>query len=113
MAYPVGHVETFVLTVGATPVNVVTGTTSAPTTVDQLRQHKGQVISFQNQHATAKVKIGGVDVASGGIQLQGNFGVPYQVTPGYGSASSLNAAEWWVVSDTGSTTVVVQLVHSI
>jgi hypothetical protein len=114
MAYPIGHIETFVVTVGVTPVNVVTGTTAAPTTVDQVRQHKGQVLSFQSQHATAKVKIGGADVLSnGGIVLPVNFGLPVQFNPGYGTASALNAAEWWLVSDTGSTTVVVQLIHSI
>lgn len=114
MAYPIGHIETFVLTVGATPINVVTGTTAAPTTTDQVRQHKGCSISFQNQHASAKVKVGGSDVSSnGGIQIPGNFGTPYQVTPATASKSCINAAEWWVVSDTTSTTVVVQLIHSI
>lgn len=114
MAYPNGHVETFVLTVGATPVNVATGTTAAPTTTDQVRQHKGVFMTFQCQHASAKVKIGGADVATnGGIQLQTNFGIPTQIGPGSGSMSCLNAAEWWVVSDTAGSTVVVQLVHSI
>lgn len=114
MAYPAGHIETFVLTVGTTPINVVTGTIAAPTTTDQFRQHKGVVLTFQSQHATAKVKTGGADVGTnGGIQLQINFGIPTQVAPGSNSYSSLNAAEWWVVSDTGSTTVVVQLIHSI
>jgi hypothetical protein len=114
MAYPLGHVETFVLTVGTAPVNVVTGTTSAPTTTDQIRQHKGIGIVFQNQHATAKVKVGGADVGTnGGIQLALNFAPPYSVFPGGGSTTSINAAEWWIVSDTGSSTVVVQVIHSI
>lgn len=114
MAYPIGHIETFVLVVGTTPVNVVTGTTVAPTTVDQVRQHKGSTISFQSQHATALVKVGGADVSSnGGIRLTINFAPPYSITPSTGSSTCINAAEWWVVSDTGSTTVVVQLIKSI
>lgn len=114
MAYPTGHIETFVLSVGTSATNVVTNSTSAPTTVDQLRQHKGAMISFQVQHATAKVKIGGADVASnGGIQLPINFAAPVQFTPSTGSVSCINAAEWWLVSDTGATPVVVQVIHSI
>lgn len=100
-------IETFVLTVGVSPVNVVTGTTTAPTTVAHWG-HKGVSIAFQNQHATAKVKVAGSDVASGGIQLQGNFGAPHQVDS-HNTYSGINAAEWWVVSDTADTTVVVQL----
>ncbi len=114
MAYPVGHVETFVLTVGATPINVVTGTTAAPTTQAQFTQHKGATISFQCQHGSAKVKVGGSDVGTnGGTQLITNSGAPYQVTPSTGSFTCINAAEWWVVSDTVGTTVVVQVIHSI
>lgn len=113
MAYPTGHIETFVLTVGTTPVNVVTGTTSAPTTADEMRQHKGIMLSFQNQHATNTVKVGGANVDSGGIQIANNFGAPFQIAPGNGSFSALNAAEWWVVASAASTTVVVQLIHSI
>ena len=114
MAYPAGHIETFVLTVGTTPVNVVTGTTSAPTTPEEFREHKGVLLSFQNQHATQTVKVGGANVSSlGGIQIANNFGAPFQVAPGNGSFSPLNAAEWWVVASGASTTVVVQLIHSI
>jgi hypothetical protein len=114
MAYPAGHIETFVLTVGTTPVNVVTGTTAAPTTSDQMRQHKGAVIMFQSQHATALVKVGGADVGTnGGIRLTINFAAPLQITPSTGSSTCINAGEWWVVSDTASTTVVVQVIHSI
>lgn len=114
MAYPTGHVETFVLTVGTTPVNVVTGTTAAPTTDAEFRQHKGVSISFQNQHATQTVKVGGSNVGTlGGTQIANNFGTPYQVTPASGSRCAINAAEWWVVANGAGTTVVVQLIHSI
>lgn len=116
MAYPIGHIETFVLNVGSTPINVVTGTVAAPTTPAEMFQHKGATITFQCQHSTAKVKVGGADVKTlGGIALPtGGVGVPYQVTPSTGGVACINAAEWWVLSDqAGDTTVVVQLIHSI
>lgn len=107
------NLETFVVTVGAVAVNLVTGTATAPSTPTE-NGHKGKELHFQCQHATAKVKVGGPDVLSlGGIQLQTNFGVPHIVRPSGPSQSVINAADWWLVSDTGDTTVIVELIKSI
>src|SRR4029077_1870994 len=100
-------VETFVITTQVnTAINVVTGDTIGPVTPAHWG-HKGVGISFQSQHATAKVKVGGKDVQSnGGIFLQIANGLPYQVLPGSGSMVAINAAEWWITSDTAATVVV-------
>lgn len=94
-----------------TAFNVLTGTTSAPTTV-VTAEDKGVVITFQCQTNGAIGKAGGSDVVSNaGIVFAGPAGI-YSPQAGK-SSSAYQAADWWVSADTGGAVVVVQIVKHV
>jgi len=98
-------------TLANTAYNVVTGTTSAPTTVT-LSTHKGRAITFQCQTNGAFGFAGGDDVVSNaGINFlgpDGAYGPPVSPT-----SSGFQAADWWVKSDTAGAIIVAQLIKHV
>jgi len=97
-----------------TAYNVVTGTTSAPTTVAEVGYaNKGIGISFQCQTAGAAGFAGGSDVVSNaGITFLGPDG-DYDPPASKLSSSGVQASEWWVSSDTAGAVIVVQLIKHV
>lgn len=98
-------------TLANTAYNVVTGTTSAQTTIPSPSD-KGRGITFQCQTNGAVGFAGGSDVVSNvGISFLGPDGAYTPVSSP--TPCGYNANDWWVSSDTAEAIIVVQLLRSI
>jgi hypothetical protein len=111
-------IKTFKITCAAsnTAYNVLSGTTSAPTTANASNYaNKGVAITFQCQTNGAVGKAGGSDVVTNaGITFSGTAPqAPY--SPSHSSISSVSyqVADWWVSADTNDTVIVVQLIKHV
>lgn len=88
-----------------TAYNLVTGTTSAPTTARDSN-YVGDELTVQNQTANSIVSLGGSNVVTvGGVQLT------YQAVANSRSMTptGIQLQEWWVSSNTPGTVVLVIL----
>lgn len=98
-------------TAANTAYNVVTGTTSAQTTIPSPSD-KGRAITFQCQTNGALGYAGGFDVVTGGgitfLGPDGAYTPTASPTP-----SGYNANDWWVSSDTAGAIIVVQLIRQV
>lgn len=106
-------------TLANTAYNVVTGTTSAPTS-PTLSTHKGVNVTFQGQNSDVAYVIGGSDIITNGgitvIGIDNSSGTlpDHTYSPSSGlTGSAYNMADWWVSSNNAGAIMIVQLIKHV